>query len=130
MSLPITMVYAGSLGLLMAVLSIRVPMRRGQLDVPYGDGGDEALATRIRAFGNFTEYVPMLLILMGLLESSGTSPFALHGLGIGALSMRLLHAIAYKGSSTLSLPRKVGRGIAAMGTWCVLVCASVWVLLA
>lgn len=129
MPLHTTALYAGVLGLLMAILSIRVPMRRGALDTPYGDGGDEALATRIRAFGNFTEYVPMLVVLMAILESLGAPTAHLHALGMGLVGARLLHALAYRGRSELTTPEKIGRAISAMGTWLILVGASIDVLI-
>lgn len=125
---PITLTYAAILGLGMAVLSIRVPMRRGQLDVPFGDGGDEALATRIRAFGNFAEYVPMILLLMALAEGSGASATVLHASGAGLVLSRLVHALAYRGRSVLTFPEKVGRGIGAFSTWCVLAGLSAYLL--
>jgi uncharacterized membrane protein YecN with MAPEG domain len=108
----------------MALLSIRVPLRRGALEVPFGDGGDEALATRIRAFGNFIEYVPMVLLLFALLESGGLAAARLHALGAALLAARVLHALAYRGRLKLSLPEKVGRGVAAMTTWATLVFAA------
>ena len=126
--MPVTLLYAALLGLVMSVLSIRVPMRRGTLDVPYGDGGDVPLATRIRAFGNFVEYVPMMLLLMGFLELQGASVTGLHLAGGGLLLARSVHALAYRGRSTLSLPEKIGRGIGAMGTWLVLTGLSGWAL--
>ena len=123
----VTLGYTAVLGALMAVLSIRVPIRRGVLDVPFGDGGDEELATRIRAFGNFTEYVPMILVMMALAELSGASPTALHVSGVVLIAARGLHAVAYRARSTLTLPQKVGRGFSAFATWCVLSGLSVYV---
>jgi len=122
--LHVTALYAGALGALMAVLSIRVPMRRGALSVPWGDGEDVSLRTRIRAFGNFTEYVPMVLLLMALNEHVGAGAAVLHGLGLGLLGFRLLHALTYRGKESLELGEKVGRGVSAMGTWLVLVVAA------
>lgn len=42
--------------------------------VPHGDGGGKVplLARRIRAHGNFVEYTPLVLILLGLLEATTT----------------------------------------------------------
>jgi uncharacterized membrane protein YecN with MAPEG domain len=120
----ITLLYAGLLGALMAVLSIRVPMRRRALEVPFGDGGDEALATRIRAFGNFTEYVPMILLLLALLEMQGAPPALLHGLGVPLVGARVLHALSYRARSELTGPEKLGRAVSAMTTWLVLCVGS------
>ena len=124
MHLPVTLLYAGLLGLWMSVLSIRVPLRRGALDIPFGDGGDLSLASRIRAFGNFIEYVPMFLVLLGLLEGAGTSTVWLHGLGIGMLASRVLHGLVYVAAPKLTVPQQVGRGIAAMSTWLLLLGAA------
>ncbi|MEM6930198.1 MAG: MAPEG family protein [Myxococcota bacterium] len=126
---PITLTYGAILGLMMAVLSIRVPIRRGILDVPFGDGGDVPLATRIRAFGNFVEYVPMIVLLMALAEVSGTNPGVLHVSGMALVLSRLVHAVAYRGRSELTLAEKVGRGIGALSTWTVLFGLSAYLLL-
>lgn len=126
--LPTTLLYAGLLGLLMSVLSIRVPIRRGILDVPFGDGDDLRLATRIRAFGNFTEYVPMILLLMALLEVHEAPPAMLHAMGGVLLGARLLHAVAYVAKTSLNNAEKIGRGIAAMSTWLVLTAGAIGAL--
>lgn len=128
-SAPITLLYASILGLFMAVLSIRVPMRRAAIDTPWGDGGDVSLATRIRVFGNFTEYVPMLLLLFFLLETSGSaSSTALHGLGVALIASRLVHAFALIAKDELTLPRKIGRGLGAMSTWLILMATAGYAL--
>jgi uncharacterized membrane protein YecN with MAPEG domain len=91
--LPVTLLYAGLLGLLMMVLVLRISLIRRGRKIAFGDGGDVELASRIRVFGNFTEYVPMLLILMGLLELDGAPVLFLHGLGILFVAARVLHAL-------------------------------------
>ncbi len=128
MTFPITLLYAGGLGALMAVLSIRVPLKRGVLDMPMGDGGDEDLATRIRVFGNFTEYVPMALVLMLLLESAGASPAALHAMGGTLLAARLVHARYLRMRPRLDLRQKMGRAVGAMLTWLVVTSAAGYAL--
>ena len=128
MHFQVTGLYASLLALLMAVLSIRVPIRRGILNVPWGDGGDEKLATRIRVFGNFTEYVPMILLLMALLECRETATSSLHYLGMALIFSRLLHAFSLKRADKLTRARQFGRGAAAMTTWLVLVIAAILLL--
>jgi len=120
-----TVFYAGVLGVLMALLSIRVPMRRARLNLPWGDGGDPTLATRIRVFGNFIEYVPFVILLMALLELSGGAPWALHAAGNTLIVARIVHAIALH-SEDNALWRKVLRGIGAMGTWLVLLSLAIY----
>lgn len=88
----ITPLYAGLLAILFVVLSIRVVKKRGKVSL--GDGGDATLLRRIRAHGNFAEYVPFILLMMAFLELNELHPYALHGLGISLIVARLLHAIA------------------------------------
>ncbi len=95
------------------------------MNIPWGDGGDHILATRIRVFGNFVEYVPVVLVLMALLEASGATSWSLHALGAGLVSARLIHAVSLS-EGDCPLWRKVGRGIGAMGTWLVLLAASLY----
>lgn len=91
--MPVTTFYAGLLALWFLVLSYRVVQQRGH-GVRLGDGGDPVLLRRIRAHGNFAEYVPFILIMIGLLESGGFPPWCLHTLGATLLIARLLHGIS------------------------------------
>ncbi|NCP62758.1 MAG: MAPEG family protein [Alphaproteobacteria bacterium] len=50
------------------------------------------LERAMRAHGNFAEYVPLILILMGFLESLGGSAVVLHLIGILLSVARLSHA--------------------------------------
>ncbi len=124
----ITLFYAGLLGLLMALLSIRVPMRRAALNAPWGDAGDLDLYTRIRAFGNFIEYAPFIILAMALLELSGAAHMALHSAGSALVFSRCAHAISLKRGDD-KFWRKIARAIGAMGTWLVLVGLSLYALL-
>jgi uncharacterized membrane protein YecN with MAPEG domain len=86
----ITPLYAGLLALLYLVLSYRiVVLRRNKVSL--GDGGNPILQRRIRAHGNFSEYVPMILIMLGILELNHLPFYALHSLGLTLLIARLLH---------------------------------------
>jgi uncharacterized membrane protein YecN with MAPEG domain len=89
----ITPLYAGLLAIWFLVLSYRVVQQRGH-GVSLGDGGDQALLRRIRAHGNFAEYVPLILLMLGMLELSGARPWLLHILGATLLLARLLHGYA------------------------------------
>lgn len=60
-------------------------------NVLHGDGGDDALAKRIRAHANFSEYVPLALILIGLLEMQGAGHGLVQGLLLALLVGRILH---------------------------------------
>lgn len=124
----ISLIYAGILALLMAALSIRVPMRRAALDQPWGTGDDLILETRVRVFGNFTEYVPMILLLMWMLELRGQSAIFLHSAGTALVVTRLIHALILT-AGPMSAVQKIGRAIGAMGTWLVLVACGVRLLI-
>lgn len=122
----ITALYAGLLGLLLVYLSVRVILGRKRHRVDLGDGGQPALARAIRTQGNFTEYVPLALLLILVLEVLGTRPAVLHGLGILLLVARLGHLQGF--GSTVGT--SAGRTIGAAGTFGVIIVASVLALLA
>ncbi len=86
----ITPLYAGLLSLLFLLLSIRVVKFRVE-GISFGDGGNPVLLRRIRAHGNFSEYVPLILLMIGVLELSHFSAWLLHALGLTLLVARLLH---------------------------------------
>jgi len=57
------------------VISARVSVLRAKFKVMFGDGGQEPLMRAIRAQGNFTEYVPLALLLIIMVEWAGTKPW-------------------------------------------------------
>ena len=122
----ITALYAGLLGLLLVYLSARVILGRQKHLVDIGDGGQPALARAIRTQGNFTEYVPLALLLILVLEVLGTRPIVLHGLGLALILARLAHLQGFG----LSKGTSGGRTIGAAGTFGVIIVASVLALLA
>ena len=120
LALPITLLYAGILGVLLVALSVRVTALRGKHKVNLGDGGNEELQRAIRVQGNFVEYVPLALILIGLLEMNGAPAWAVHAFGIVLAVARLSHAYSLYAASMP--PRIVGTS----GTWAVLAVAGLW----
>lgn len=89
----VTPLYAGLLALWFLVLSMRVVQRRGH-GISLGDGGDAPLLRRIRGHGNFSEYVPLILLMIAMLELSRVSIYILHALGATLLLARLLHGVS------------------------------------
>jgi uncharacterized membrane protein YecN with MAPEG domain len=89
----VTPLYAGLLALWFLVLSWRVVHRRSG-GIYLGDGGDPGLLRVIRGHANFAEYVPLALLLMGMLEAARFSIYVLHALGLVLLVARLLHGYA------------------------------------
>ena len=90
-TLHLTLLFAGLCAMLQCALTVLVIVRRVQAGVRLNDGGDTLLLHRIRAHGNFTETVPIALILLGLLELRGQSPNWLWALGSCLLLGRILH---------------------------------------
>lgn len=88
-----TAVYAGLLALLYLGLSGWVIASRVSENVLFGDGGDDAVLKRIRSHANFSEFVPLVLILVGLLEAGGAGHGLVQGLLLALLVGRILHPI-------------------------------------
>jgi uncharacterized membrane protein YecN with MAPEG domain len=88
--LVITAVTSGLLGLLLVVLSARVVMYRRE-----GLQDDKAgpLFVAIRSHANFTEYVPLSLLLIGIVEAHYGSTWYVAALAIGLILARLAHPI-------------------------------------
>lgn len=66
--LPITLTIAGACGLLSLWLAYRVSQLRLRHKILMGDAGNDALIVRMRAHANFSEYTPLFLLLLALLE--------------------------------------------------------------
>ena len=121
---PITGIYAALQALLAIVLTFPVGQLRGKTNVSLGTGGNPALEVAIRRHANWTEHVPIALILMALLELNGASAGLLHGLGLTLLLARILHPLGLK-ADTMRVPM---RGIGAIGTLLVTLVAAVALL--
>lgn len=100
MGLEITTLFVGILTLMMVPLSLQVSLRRAGLNVSFGDADDETLRRRIRAHGNFIEYVPAGLIALALVEWTSAPPLLVWVLGLALLVARLLHAYGILYTST------------------------------
>ena len=90
-SLPVTLVTASILGLMFIWLSARVIGGRVQNQVLIGDDGQADLIWRIRTHGNFIEYVPIFLIVLGALELMGGNRTALIVIAALFVVARILH---------------------------------------
>ena len=85
-------IYAAIFAVMLVALSLRVAKTRGDVKVAIGDGDNMILRRAIRVQGNFTEYVPMALILFLFVELQGWPRWLVHGLCIVMLAARVLHA--------------------------------------
>ena len=88
----VSSIYAGILALLIVWLSLNVIKLRRTNKVRLGDGGVTQLQYAIRAQWNATEYIPITLILLALLELSGAHYLLIHLGGVAILLGRLIHA--------------------------------------
>ena len=107
-SLSITALYASLLAILLLGLSFNIIRLRFQLKVAIGDGEQKPLTAAIRIHGNFIEYIPLALILLGCYELNGADSLWLHILGGLLFVGRILHAIGLSKSIGISIQRQVG----------------------
>jgi uncharacterized membrane protein YecN with MAPEG domain len=122
--LSVTALYAGLLGLISLGLAMPAGRLRGATKISVGDGGDPDLLLAMRRHANFVEYVPMALILLGILELNGVSHTAIHVLGGVLVVARIAHATGLRGDTI----QGAGRLIGAMGTMLVSVVLSIWAI--
>jgi len=110
------------LSLLVSARRARLGKERGNLAaVAFGDGDDLILRRRIRAFGNFIEYVPVGLLMVVLLEYNGASTSLVWLVGISLVLGRFVHAVGML-TSEHPVPRMLGM----MATYVSLVVPAVW----
>ena len=124
MPLPVTALYGGLFGLLLVALSANVVLARRRYGVRLGVGDEEGMQQAVRVHGNFTEYVPLALLLMLFCELAGLPAAWLHGAGVLLLVSRLLHARGLSRRPGLTF----GRFYGTAGTWLTIVGLSGWLL--
>ncbi|MBA4351270.1 MAG: hypothetical protein C0427_08485 [Rhodobacter sp.] len=95
MTLAITGSYAAALTALYLLLSLRVIAVRRSQRINLGDGNDPDMLRRMRAHGNFAEYVPLGLLLLLIAEQQGTAALWLHLTGLLLLAGRLAHGLNF-----------------------------------
>jgi uncharacterized membrane protein YecN with MAPEG domain len=88
----ITGLYASLLFFLYFKLTRNVINLRKKNNIVLGDGKNQLLQMAMRAHGNFIEYVPMGLILMGALELNKMNKLIVFVLGAFFLAGRIYHA--------------------------------------
>ena len=122
----ITPLYAGILGLILLVLSIRVvAVVRAKGNVGYGDGGNSDFTPVVRGQANFIEYVPLILILIAMAEAGGTSDTWIHAMGGALVVGRILHPMGLTTKPGINVFRFIGTNL----TWITLLVSSVLVLM-
>ena len=113
--------YAGVLVIMAVALALNTAFRRTETKNAFGVD-DDILLKRSRAFGNLVEHAPLMIILLILMEYSG-SEFLVHIFGIGFILSRIAHAyglISEEGLGPDNIPRMFG----ALGSWSIMILAS------
>ena len=108
MELTIVPPYAALLGIGLIVLSARVVRLRRTVKVPLGGGGEPVLERAIRVQANFSEYVPLALILTTFVEMGGNPDWMVHGLCGTLLAGRVIHALGVSRTSEDYRLRTIG----------------------
>jgi uncharacterized protein len=120
----ITLIIAAALGVLTLWLGIRVMRLRVRTNVSTGHGDNPLLEARCRAHGNLTEYAPIALILMLLVELRvGASPW-LWVIGAALVIGRVIHPFG------LERPAPNAYRVGGMAlTWSAIAALVVWAVL-
>lgn len=127
MPLPVTAFVAAACALLLLATAILTVRARLRAKVAFGDGGVDAITRASRSHGNLAEHAPIVIILLGLLESVRANHMALMTIGAAFLIGRVAHII---GLHTPSVPGQapLGRQVGVITTWAAMLVLSGWVL--
>jgi uncharacterized membrane protein YecN with MAPEG domain len=104
----VTIFYAGIFGLLLLVLSLNIFREWVHVAAGVRSEAEERWKRSERVQASFVEFVPMTLLLIFLIEAHGAPKEILHGLGIGLLVARVLHAYGMGTGKTANLFRVIG----------------------
>jgi uncharacterized protein len=122
-SIPVSSLFIGIFVVLQIPLTVLVGYRRARTGIQFFDGGDQVLLRRMRAHGNYTETVPIVLLAMMAAEFGGAPAWLLWSGGASLLVGRLMHAavLILKG---WGLPRAIGMILTFLpmlgfGGWCI-----------
>lgn len=126
MHLMITALTTVALALLLVFLSVATIRLRIKYEASFGDAGQQGLACAIRAHGNLTEYAPIGIILIGLLETYDANHLALGIVASAFVACRTLNAI---GLFNPPGPPTATRSIGIVGTLLILLGLAVWLLI-
>lgn len=112
MVLPVTLSAAAAAAMINIWLSVRIGRLRVAHKISVGDGGNEALARRMRAQLNFAENVPLVLILVAAIELAGGGGRWLYPVAAVFVVARLLHGFGMDGGRW-----EWGRGVGTVVTF-------------
>ena len=115
MLLPITALFAGILGIMAIVLGAGSGFIRARTGVSLGaDSNNEEQLVAFRRHGNFIEWAPLFLILLGVLELNGSSTTVLYSLGGVFVVARILHPLGLNTDNAGGATRALGAAGSAL----------------
>lgn len=121
----LTGLYSVPLALMMIGLAAHVSALRAKTGISLLDGGNKALAVRIRRHGNFIEFVPMALLLMAFAESAGMPALWTHAAGLSLIAGRILHPLGLSHDRPAAFARIAGGSM----TWLSMAISMVHIVL-
>lgn len=123
MVLPVTLVIAAACGVINIWLAMRLVRGRLRGKVLVGDGGDPGMLAGMRAHANFTEYAPIALILLALIELARGPDTWLWLLGALFVLARIAHPLGM--ARPAPNPLRAG---GALLTWIVTLLLAGWAM--
>ncbi len=124
MNIFITLIYAAILALIFVALSVRVIKHRFSTQVVLGDGGHHKLSVAIRTHANFTEYIPLALILLMGIEIMSYPSAVVHAFGIVLVLGRLSHSLGLATKNGVGIFRPIG----VIATLAIMIASALMVL--
>ena len=115
---------AGVAALITAWLGWRCSKLRLSEKILHGDGGNSLMMRRMRAQANFTEYTPIALVLIVLLDLMDINAWALGLTALAFMVGRVLHAVGMD-SEAPSKARMIGMAL----TLPIMLVWAIWALL-
>lgn len=127
MTLPVTAFVGAVCALLLLFTAMLTVRQRLRLKAAFGDHGDAKLIAASRSHGNLAEHAPIVVILLGLLETARANHMALMVIGALFLIGRVAHIA---GLHAVIEPGKppVTRQIGVAATWITLLALGGWTL--
>ena len=106
--LSIVPVYTAIFGLMFVYLSICVIKQRRSAKVSIGDGDNPTLRKAIAVHNNFSQYVPLALLLIAFVELNHAPATITHGLCACLLVGRVAHAYGLAQAVQIMKLRQIG----------------------
>jgi uncharacterized protein len=106
--LTIVPIYAAIFGLMFVYLSVLVIKQRRANKVSLGDGDNPALRKAIAVHSNFSQYVPLALLLITFVELNHAPALLTHGLCASLLIGRVAHAYGLAQAVQIMKLRQIG----------------------